>query len=123
MIRPEEAQTMRYALLIHEAPGTYDGLTDHELRALTGEYLALRDDPRVVDGARLKPIETATTVRVHDGETLVADGPFADTKEAFGGYYVLDTVDLDGAIEIAARIPAARLGGVVEIRPLVEYPR
>ena len=60
---------------------------------------------------------------MHDGEALVADGPFADTKEAFGGYYVLDAADLDGAIEIATRIPAARLGGAVEIRPLVEYPR
>ena len=101
------------------APTTASATTS--ARAITGEYLALRDDPRVVDGARLQPIETATTVRVHDGETLVADGPFADTKEVFGGYYVLDAADLDGAIEIAARIPAARLGGCVEIRPLVEY--
>jgi hypothetical protein len=62
-------------------------------------------------------------VRVQDDETLVADGPFADTKEVFGGYYLMDADDLDGAIEIAARIPAARMGGVVEIRPLVEYPR
>ena len=123
MILSKEAHDMRYALLIHEDPGSYDGLGDDELRALTGEYLALRDDPRIVDGGRLKPIETTTTVRVQNGETLVADGPFADTKEVFGGYFLMDAQDLDGAIEIAARIPAARMGGVVEIRPLVEYPR
>jgi hypothetical protein len=119
----KEAHHMRYALLIHERPGADDGLDDDARSALTGEYLALRDDPRVVDGARLKPIETATTVRVENGETLVADGPFADTKEVFGGYFLMDADDLDGAIEIATRIPAARMGGVVEIRPLVEYPR
>ena len=83
------------------------------------EYLALRDDPRVVGGARLKPVETATTVRVTDGEPLITDGPFADTKEVFGGFYVLEADDLDGALEIAARIPAARLGGSVEVRPMV----
>ena len=112
---------MRYALLIHERRGSYEGLGEEELSALTGEYLALRDDPRVVDGARLKPVEMTTTVRVQDGETLVADGPFAETKEVFGGYYVLHADDLDSAIEIAARIPALRMGGVVEIRPIVEY--
>ena len=86
---------------------------------MSAEYLALRDDPRVVGGARLKPVETATTVRVTDGEPLITDGPFADTKEAFGGFYVLEADDLDGALEIAARIPAARLGGSVEVRPMV----
>ena len=73
----------------------------------------------MVDGARLKPVETATTVRVADGEALITDGPFADTKEVFGGFYVLEADDLDGALEIAARIPAARLGGSVEVRPMV----
>ena len=72
------------------------------------------------DGARLKPVETATTVRVADGEALITDGPFADTKEVFGGFYLLEADDLDGALEIAARIPAARLGGSVEVRPIVE---
>ena len=109
---------MHYALLIYEAPGAYDGFGDDERRAVSAEYLALRDDPRVVGGARLKPVETATTVRVPDGEPLVTDGPFADTKEVFGGFYVLEADDLDGALEIAARIPAARLGGSVEVRPM-----
>ena len=109
---------MQYALLIYEAPGIYDGFGDDERRAVSAEYLALRDDPRVVGGARLKPVETATTVRVPDGEPLVTDGPFADTKEVFGGFYVLEADDLDGALEIAARIPAARLGGSVEVRQM-----
>jgi hypothetical protein len=111
---------MQYALLIYERPGAYDGFDDEKRRAVSGEYLAIAADPRVVAGARLQPVELATTVRVEEGETLVTDGPFADTKEVFGGYYLLRADDLDAAIEVAARIPAARLGGSVEIRPLVE---
>jgi hypothetical protein len=111
---------MEYALLIYEKPGAYDGLDESERQALIGEYWALRDDPRVVAGAGLTPVETATTVRVQDGETLVTDGPFADTKEVFGGYYVIEADDIDAAIEIAARCPAARLGGSVEVRPVLE---
>jgi hypothetical protein len=114
---------MQYALLIYEKPGYNDGYSDEQRQAVTGEYMALRDDPRVTGGAALQPVETATSVRVHDGETLVTDGPFADTKEVFGGWYLLEADDLDAAIEIAARTPAARLGGVVEIRPLVALPR
>ena len=70
--------------------------------------------------AQLQPIETATTVRVQNGSTLTTDGPFADTKEVFGGYYVMDAQNLDEAIELAGRVPAARLGGCVEVRPVVE---
>ncbi len=70
-------------------------------------------------GAQLQPAESATTVRVQNGSTLTTDGPFAETKEALGGYWVLEADDLDAAIEFAARIPAARLGGAVEVRPLV----
>jgi hypothetical protein len=114
---------MRYALLIYEAADAYDSLTEEDRSAVSREYWALRDDPRIVDGAGLKPIVTATTVRVQGGETLVTDGPFANTKEVFGGYYVVDTDDLDAAIAVAARIPAARMGGSVEIRPLREAAR
>lgn len=110
---------MQYALLIYEKPVSYDAFTDQERQAVSGEYLAIGKDPRVVGGARLKPVETATTVRVQEGETLVTDGPFADTKEVFGGYYLFEADDLDAAIEVAARIPAARLGGSVEVRPVV----
>lgn len=71
-------------------------------------------------GAWMQPPETATTVRVRDGETLTTDGPFAETKEAIGGYLTFEADDLDAAIELAALIPAARMGGAVEVRPLVE---
>ena len=80
----------------------------------------MRDDPRVVAGAALHPVETVTTVRVHDGDTLVTDGPFADTKEVFAGWYVIEADDIDAAIEIASRCPAARFGGSVEVRPVLE---
>ena len=86
---------------------------------MSAEYYAFRDDPRCLGGAHLQPIETATTVR--DGG-LITDGPFADTKEVLGGYYVLDAADLDEALEFDHRIPAVRLGGAVEVRPLVDVP-
>lgn len=111
---------MEYALLIYEKPGAYDGLSQVERQALVGEYWALRADPRVVAGAGLQPVATATTVRVDQGQALVTDGPFADTKEVFGGWFVIQADDLDAAIEIALRCPAARLGGSVEIRPVVQ---
>ena len=72
-------------------------------------------------GNQLDEPETATTVRVQDGRTLTTDGPFVELKEAVGGYMILEAEDLDGAIEVAARVPAARLGGAVEVRPIVEY--
>jgi hypothetical protein len=74
----------------------------------------------VIGGDQLQPVETATTVRVQDGETLLTDGPFVDAKEHLGGYFLVDVDDLDRALAIAARIPAARMGGAVEVRPLVE---
>ena len=71
-------------------------------------------------GAQLQPVETATTVRVEDAQTLTTDGPFADTKEVFGGYYLLEADNVDAGIELASRIPAARTGGGIEVRPVVE---
>lgn len=114
---------MRYALLINERPGSYDGLSADDLTALTAEYLALRRDSRVLGGEALQTPDTATTVRAADGELLLTDGPFADTKEIFGGFYIVEAADLDGALELAARIPALRQGGSVEVRPLVEYAK
>jgi hypothetical protein len=87
---------------------------------VTAEYLALRDDPRCVGGARLQPGEMATTIRRGGAENLITDGPYADTKEVLGGYYLLEASDLDAALEFAQRIPAVRLGGAVEVRPLAE---
>jgi hypothetical protein len=110
---------MKYALLIYPKPGSHEALGPDEYGPVNAEYLALRDDPRCLGGAHLQPVETATTVR---GEGLVTDGPFADTKEVLGGYYVLDAPNLDEALEFVQRIPAVRLGGAVEVRPLVEIP-
>jgi len=110
---------MQYALLIYSKPGATDALGDDERAAIHREYLDIKQEPGIVGGASLHPVESATTVRVQDGRTLVTDGPFADTKEIFAGCYLLEAGDLDQATKIASRIPAARLGGVVEIRPVV----
>jgi hypothetical protein len=111
---------MKYALLIYSPPNSHD-LPQEERDAVTGEYMALAQDSRCVASGELQPVETATTVRVQDGRTLTTDGPFADTKEVFGGYYIFEADNLDEAIDLAARAPATRLGGSVEIRPLVEH--
>lgn len=113
---------MKYALLIYPKPGSHEALTDEEYARVNEAYLALREDPRCLGGAHLQPRETATTVRYGGGQHLITDGPYADTKEVLGGYYVLDASDLDAALEFAQRIPAVRLGGAVEVRPLVEVP-
>jgi hypothetical protein len=105
---------MQYALLIYIDPSADDGLSDEQRAARSDEYWAIRDDPRVTGGAHLRPVESATTVR----GSLVTDGPFANTKEVFGGFYLVEADDLDAALEITQRIPAARSGGGVEIRPL-----
>jgi len=111
---------MKYALLIYLAPGATDPLSDSEREAITGEYFAISDAPGVYGGDQLQPAETATTVRVRDGNTFTIAGPFANTKEVFAGYNLLEADDIDKAIELAARIPAARLDGSVEVRPIVE---
>jgi hypothetical protein len=109
---------MEYALLIY-VPDAWEQLSEQEREALYREYAAIRETPGFIGGAELEPVEKATTVRVKDGETLTTDGPFADTKEVFGGYYLFEADDLEAAIRIAARIPAARIGGSVEVRPIV----
>jgi len=113
---------MQYLLLIYsgEAPEEFDRLSEDEQKAVLGEYYAISEAPGVTGGNQLQPTTTATTVRVEDGRTLTTDGPFAETKEALGGYYLLDVDDLDAALDIAARIPAARMGGSIEVRPVVE---
>jgi hypothetical protein len=118
--KSKEEDDMKHALLIYDLPDTYDRLPDDEREAVSGEYLAISQEQSVVGGAQLQRVETATTVRVKDGETLTTDGPFADTKEIFGGFFMVEANDIDAALELAARIPAARLGGSVEVRPVVE---
>lgn len=110
---------MRYALLIYAEPGHDEELSDADRDAAYAEYLAFADDARCIDAARLQPAETATSVRVVGGRTLMTDGPFADTKEVLGGFCLVEADNLDEAIELAASIPAVRLGGAVEVRPVV----
>ena len=111
---------MKYALLIYSNDTEWDGLSDDEKNAIYGEYFAISESAGVVGGSELHPAETATTVRVQGGETLTTDGPFPETKEALGGFFLFEADNLDDAIAIAARIPAARRGGAVEVRPVVE---
>jgi hypothetical protein len=94
-------------------------LSETEREAARAEFLALANDTRCVGHAQLQPAETATCVRVAGGRTLMTDGPFADTKEVLGGLYLVEAANLDEAIEMAVQIPTARIGGVVEVRPVV----
>ena len=110
---------MQYALMIYAEPGYQEALPDAERAAVITEFSALADDARCVASAQLQPAETATCVRVAGGRTLMTDGPFADTKEVLGGLILIEAANLDEAIEVAARIPIIRFGGVVEIRPVV----
>jgi hypothetical protein len=113
---------MKY--LLQNYPGRlreeFERLSPDEQQAIVDEYRAIGQSPGVIGGYQLQPVETATTVRVQNGETLLTDGPFIDAKEHLGGYLVVEADDLDAVLEIAARIPAARMGGAVEVRPLVE---
>jgi hypothetical protein len=113
---------MKYLLQIYSAVlrDEFERLPADEQEAILGEYMAIRQSPGVIGGEQLQPSETATTVRVRDGETLLTDGPFVDAKEHLGGYFLVEADDLDAALELAARVPAARMGGAVEVRPLVE---
>jgi hypothetical protein len=115
---------MQYMLLIYVDPATYAGVTDEQNQAEMAEYFALgpslRERGITVSGEGLQPITTATTVRVRDGQALITDGPFAETKEHLGGFYLVDVPDLDAAIEVAQRIPDVRRGSI-EIRPVAVY--
>jgi hypothetical protein len=118
---------MKYMLLIHQGttptPGTdeWELLSPDERNEVYAAYKALNETPGVTPGTGMESPENATTVRVQDGRTLTTDGPFAELKEAIGGYCFFDGEDLDAAIELAARIPAARMGGAIEIRPTKEW--
>src|SRR5215211_5288754 len=103
------------------APFVYEATTNkEEKQAIYRDYQAINQTPGVTPGVQMQPPEMATTVRVENGTTLTTDGPFVATKEALGGYLFFEADDLDAAIELGARIPAARLGGAIEVRPLAE---
>ena len=119
---------MKYMLLIHQGdtptprdPDAWGRLSEEEQQAVYADYQALNKTPGFTPAeAGLAPPATATTVRVEDGKTLTTDGPFVELKEAIGGFLFFEADDLDAAIELASRIPAARLGGAIEVRPIVE---
>jgi len=119
---------MKYMMLIHQgtaptprSPDEWNSLSEDEQKAVYTAYMEVNETPGVSPGLQLESPEAATTVRVQDGKTLTTDGPFAETKEALGGYLLFEADDLDAAIALASRIPAARMGGAVEVRPIVEY--
>jgi hypothetical protein len=116
---------MKYMLLIHQGdtptprdPEAWARLSEDEQKAVFADYQGINETVGVSPGLQLAPPETATTVRVQDGKTLTTDGPFVELKEAIGGYLFFEADDLDAAIELASRIPAARLGGAIEVRPI-----
>jgi hypothetical protein len=114
---------MKYMLLIYHEEQSWESITEAEREQIYGEYRDLRGElesrGQFLDGSELQPVTTATAVRVRDGKDLVTDGPFAETHEQLGGYFLIEAKDLDEATSIAARIPSARTG-TVEVRPLVE---
>jgi hypothetical protein len=119
---------MKYMLLIHQGtaptpltPDAWAALSDDERQAVSDDYRAVNETPGVSPGVGLEPPENGTTVRVQDGATLTTDGPFAETKEAIAGYLIFEADSRDAAIDLASRIPAARMGGAVEVRPVMEW--
>ena len=118
---------MKYMLLIYGDPSKWTDQTEEEGNAVMQEYFAftgaIEASGELVAGDPLQGIETATTVRVHGGERVLTDGPFAETKEVLGGYYLVDVADLDRALELAAQLPGAVRGyDAIEVRPLAELP-
>jgi hypothetical protein len=114
---------MKYMLLINLGPKARDwqSLPEDEQKKVVAGWQAITETPGLTAGHRLQPPETATTVRVQDGRTLTTDGPFVETKEALDGYGIFEADDLDAAIEFAASIPAASMGGAIEVRPIAEW--
>jgi hypothetical protein len=118
-------EVMQYMLLIYDDEKLWSGLSEAERGSIMQEYFTftqgLRDSGAYVDGAPLQPTSTATTVRLREGEQLVTDGPFAETKEQLGGFYLVEAESIDEAIAHAAKIPSARLGSI-EVRPVAQIP-
>ena len=116
---------MRYMLLIVGDESRYDDMSDEDRAATLGAWAdytkALSDAGAFVSGDGLQTSTTATTLRVEDGERLLTDGPFVETKEQIGGFYVIECKNLDEAIDWAAKLPHVASGGITEIRPVMEY--
>jgi hypothetical protein len=114
---------MKYMMLINLGPEArgWQNLPKEEQTKIAQAWQEFNKTPGMTPGNQLQPPETATTVRVQDGKTLTTDGPFVETKEALDGYFILEADDLDAAIEVASRVPAASMGGAIEVRPIVEW--
>ncbi|HEY2772225.1 MAG TPA: YciI family protein [Solirubrobacteraceae bacterium] len=119
---------MKYMLLIHQGdtptprdPDAWSKLSPERQGAVFAAYKEITETPGVTPGQQLDEPDTATTVQVKDGATLTTDGPFVEMKEALGGYLFFEADDLDAAIALAAKVPAASMGGAVEVRPIVEW--
>jgi hypothetical protein len=115
---------MKYLCLIYDEEKKLNGMSKSESDAFMGEYFtftdAIKNSGHLIGGEALQPVQTATTVRVRNGKISTTDGPFAETKEQLGGYYLIEARDLNDAIQVAARIPSARIGSV-EVRPIMEF--
>lgn len=115
---------MKYLCLIYDEEKKLAGMSKTESDAFMGEYFAfiegIRQSGHYLGGNPLQPVQAATTVRVRGGKMSTTDGPFAETKEQLGGYYLIEARDLNDAIQVAAKIPSARTGSI-EVRPIVEF--
>jgi hypothetical protein len=111
---------MQFMLLVYDDAKAWPELSEEETNAIYAEYRAVSEDKATKQSAQLQRPEAAKTVRVKSVETLVTDGPFAETKETLGGYYVVEADSFDDALKLAAKIPSARLGGSIEVRPIME---
>jgi hypothetical protein len=112
---------VQYALLIYGSGEGWEQLSEDERQTQMQEYMALSQRPETQGGADLGDLSSATTVRVDNGDAVTTDGPFAETKEYLGGFYLVECNNLDDALAFAAKIPAARNGGAIEVRPVVEH--
>src|SRR5262245_31323600 len=119
---PDKEDAMKFMLLIYQGDALekYDAMTPEEKQEFGAGYQAINQTPGVTPGTQMQAPDKATTVRVQNGKRLTTDGPFAETKEAVGGYCFFEADDLDAAIELAAKIPSAQHGGAVEIRQIVD---
>ena len=116
---------MKYLLLIYESEASSAGMSEEEQGKIFEEYMSytkgIKKGGQYIGGEALEPVSTATTVRVKNGKTVTTDGPFAETKEQLGGYYLVEAKNLDEAIKLAAGIPASRSGSI-EVRPIMPTP-
>ena len=120
----EREETVKYLCLIYDDESKWGTMPQAEAEAMMGEYFAftegIKKSGHYLGGEALKPTQTASTVRVRSGKISTTDGPFAETKEQLGGYYLIDAKDLNDAIQVAAKIPSARIGSV-EVRPIQSF--